>query len=154
MKLLFGGEESDFTQEDERLSTITRESLDDLYKQKKKRDEYELRLIDPEEGVIKVVKKDYGEKAEEGAVLFDDTDLDRGLLGSKQRKILEKLKLPLPSKIMNEKVEVIKLYLKNAEIHLDFFRDLLKNKVIFYTERGVNKARAFYDNPRNDKNTN
>ncbi|MCV6599769.1 MAG: hypothetical protein OIF36_04785, partial [Alphaproteobacteria bacterium] len=32
----------------------------------------------------------------------------------------------------------------------DYFRDLLKNKAIFYTEKGVNKAKALNENPRKD----
>ena len=35
LKLLLGGEESDFTQEDEKLSSITKEGLDAVLKQKK-----------------------------------------------------------------------------------------------------------------------
>ena len=107
-------------------------------------------LNDLRNPILKVGERDYGEKPEKGVVLFDDTDLDRGLLGSKQRNISEKQKLQLPSKIMKEKLEVIELYQKNAEIHLDYFRSLLRNKAVFYTEKGVNKAKALNENPRKD----
>ena len=122
------------------------------HKKKLDNDEYGIKvdLNDPRNSILKVVKKDHSEKAQKGVILFDDTDLDRGLLGSLQRKILEKHKLPLPSKLLNEKLEVIKLYQNNAEIHLDYFRDLLRNKAVFYTEKGVNKAKALRKNPRKD----
>ena len=106
-------------------------------------------LYDPRNPILKVLEKDYGEKPEKG-VVFGDIDLDRGLLGSKQRNILEKHKLQLPSKLMKKKLEVIKLYQNNAEIHLDYFRSLLRNKAVFYTEKGVNKAKALNENPRKD----
>ena len=106
-------------------------------------------LNDPTKPTLKVVEKDPSEE-QKGVVLFDDTDLDRGLLGDAQRKILKNLKLKLPSKLLNEKLEVIKLYQKNADIHQDYFRDLLRNKAIFYTEKGVNKAKALNENPRKD----
>ena len=99
--------------------------------------------------MLKVVEKELSEE-QKGAVLFEDTDLDRGLLGGEQRKILKNLKLKLPSKLLYEKLEVIEMYQKNANIHQDYFRDLLRNKAIFYTEKGVNKAKALNENPRKD----
>ena len=131
MKLLLGGEESDFTQEDENLMNIRKEDLDLILSQNKlNNDKYELKLIDPEKGILKVVKKNYSEEAKKGVVTFDDSDLDKGLLSRKSVDILKKLKLQLPSKIKNEKLEVIKIYQRNAEIHLEYFRDLLPNKAI------------------------
>ena len=97
-----------------------------------------------------MVKKDYSEKAHKGVIIFDDTDLDKGLLSTGNVEILKNLHLPLPSKIKNEKHEVIKLYQKNAEVHLDYFKSLLKNKAIFYTEKGANKAKESSGDPRRD----
>ena len=57
LKLLLGGEESDFKQEDENLSSISKEGQDDILKQNKLNDKYELKLIDPVNGIHKVVKK-------------------------------------------------------------------------------------------------
>ena len=71
-------------------------------------------------------------------------------MGYTQRKILKNLKLKLPRKLLNEKLEAIKMYQKNADIHQDYFRDLLRNKAIFYTEKGINKAKALNENPRKD----
>ena len=121
------------------------------HKKKLDNDEYGIKanLDNPIKPILKVVEKDLSEE-QKGVVLFDDTDLDRGLLGSSQRKILKYLKLPLPSKLLNENLDVIKMYQKNADIHRDYFRDLLRNKVIFYTEKGVDKARALNENPRKD----
>ena len=39
---------------------------------------------------------------------------------------------------------------KNAEVHLDYFRSLLKNKAIFYTEKGSNKAKKLEKDARDD----
>ena len=78
------------------------------------------------------------------------TDLDRGLLGNAQSKILKNLKLKIPSQLLNEKLDVIKIYQNNADIHQDYFRDLISNKAILYTEKGVNKAKALNKNPRKD----
>ena len=151
LKLLLGGEESDFTKKDEKLSSISKEDLDAILIQNRlNKDKYELKLNDPEKGIFEVVKKNYSGEAKKGIVTFDDTDLDKGLLSKKSLDVLENLKLQLPSKIKNEKLEVIKIYQKNAEVHLDFFRDLLSNKAFFYLEKGVNKAKALNKNPRKD----
>ena len=151
LKLLLGGKESDFTQEGENLNKISKEELDGILEQKKlNEDKYELKLIDPEKGILKVVKKDYSEEPQKGVVTFVDSDLDKGLLSKKSVDILEKLKLPLPSRIKNRKHEHLQIFQKNAEVHLDFFTDLLSNKAIFYIGKGVNKARALSRNPRKD----
>ena len=152
LKLLLGGDKKDFTPEDEILEKITKEKYFEILAQKKlDNDKYGIKadLNNPIKPILKVVEKDLSEE-QKGVVLFDDTDLDRGLLGNKQRKILEKHKLKLPSKLLNEKLEVIKMYQNNADIHRDYFRDLLRNKAIFYTEKGVDKAKALNENPRKD----
>ena len=147
LKLLLGGDKKDLTPEDENLEKITKEQYFEILSQKKLDDDkygIKANLDNPIKPILKVVEKDLSED-QKGVVLFDDTDLDRGLLGSLQRKILEKLKLPLPSKLLNEK-----LVENNAEIHRDYFRYLLRNKAIFYTEKGVDKAKALNENPRKD----
>ena len=119
LKLLFGGKESDFTQEDESLFYITRKQLDRvLSKNRLNEDKYELKLIDPGKKIYKVIKKNFGEKAQKEVVIFDDLDLDKGLLSAENVKILKELKLPLPSKIKNKKLEDIRIYQKHAEVHL------------------------------------
>ena len=141
MKLLLGGEESDFTQEDENLTNISRKELYDMLEQNKlNNDEYTLKLIDPEKGILKVVKNDYSEEPKKGVVTFADSDLDKGLLNKKSVDVLKELKFPLPSRIKNKKHEDIEIFQKNAEIHLDYFRNLLSNKAYFLTEKRVNKA--------------
>ena len=47
-------------------------------------------------------------------------------------------------------MKLLKFIKKNTEIHLEYFRDLLTNKAYFYTEKGVNKAKALNKNPRKD----
>ena len=121
-----------------------------LSKNKLDKNKYELKLIDPENRIFKVVKINFGEEAKKGVVTFTDPDLDKGLLSKKSVAILEKHKLPLPIKIKNRKHEEIALFQNNAEIILDYFRDLLASKAYFYTEKGVNKARAKNKNPRKD----
>ena len=155
-KLLYGEVESDFTLEDENLKSISKELLDKVKsKNRLNEDKYELKLVDPENRIYKVVKKNFDEEAKKGVVTFDDSDLNRGLLYKNSTDILKELKLPLPSRIKNQKLEVIKLYQKNAEVHLDYFRNLLTNKAVFYTEKGANKAKTIRKNPREDtKKTN
>ena len=154
LKLLLGGEESNFTPEEEELDKINKEYYDQILSQDKLNfDKYRIKLDleDPRKPIVKVVKReDYREKPEKNIVTFDDSDLDRSLKTKESEDVLEELKLPLPSKIKNEKLEVIKLYLKNAEIHLGYFRSLLKNKAIFYTEKGANKAKESRGNPNID----
>ena len=153
LKILFGGDKKDFTPEDEKLEKITKEQYFEILSQNKlDNDKYGIKsdFNDPSNPILKVVEKDFSEKQQKGVVLFDDTDLDRGLLGDKQRKILKNLKLKLPSKLLNEKLEVITIYQKNADIHQDYFRDLLRNKANFYTEKGLNKAKALNENQRKD----
>ena len=152
LKLLFGGDKKDFTPEDENLEKITKEQYFEILSQSKlDNDKYGIKanLNDPSKPILKVVEKDLSEE-QKGVVLFDDTDLDRGLLGDKQRKILKNLKLKLPSKLLNERLDDIKIYQNNVDIHQDYFRDLLRNKAILYTEKGVNKAKALNENPRKD----
>ena len=87
LKLLLDGEESDLTQEGENLSNISKEELDNILIQDKlNKDKYELKLIDPEKGIYKVVKKNYSVEPEKGVVTFVDSDLDRGLLSEKSVK--------------------------------------------------------------------
>ena len=84
MKLLLGGEESNFTQEDENLLNVSRKELDNILSQDKlNNDKYALKLIDPEKGILKVVKKGNSKKPEKGVVTFDDSDLDKGFLSKK-----------------------------------------------------------------------
>ena len=141
MKLLLGGEESDFTQEGEKLSDISKKDLDDILSQINfNKDKYTLNFIDPEKRILKVVKKDYSEEPKKGVVTFGDSDLDKGLLNKKSADVLKELKLLLPSKLKNKKHEDTEIFHKNAEIHLEYFTNLLSNKAYFLTEKGVNKA--------------
>ena len=110
-----------------------------------------MNIDDPRNPIVKVVERDYGEEPKNGVVSFDDSDLDKGLLNKESADILEKLSLALPSKIKNEKLEVIKLYQKNADAHIDYFESLLKNKAIFYTEKGARKAKESKSLARNKK---
>ena len=152
LKLLLGGDESDFTPEDEEIGKIAKEHYDEMSQNKLNIDKcgIKVNLDDPKNPILKVVKRDYREELKEGVVTFDDSDLNKGLLNKKFDDILKELKLPLPSRIKNRKLEDIKLFQNNAEVHLDFFRNLLSNKAIFYTEKGVNKAKAKSRNPQKD----
>ena len=152
LRLLLGGDKKDFTPEDENLEKISKEHYFELLPQNKlDNDKYGIKidLNDLTKPTLKVVEKDLSEE-QKGVVLFDDTDLDRGLLGNAQRKILKNLKLKLPSKLLNEKLDVITIDQNNADVHRDYFKDLLRNKAIFYTEKGVEKAKALNENPRKD----
>ena len=82
------------------------------------------------------------EEPEKGVATFDVTDLDEGLINKEAVEILDELKLPLPSKLINRKLEDIQLFQKNADIHHDYYKDLLPpTRAILYTEKGVNKAK-------------
>ena len=77
--------------------------------------------------------------------------MDEGLLNKRSVEVLKNLKLPLPSKLKNEKLENILLYQKNAEVHLNYFGDLLSpNKVFIYKEKGVSKAVKKNKDPNRD----
>ena len=65
-------------------------------------------------------------------------------------KILKNLHLELPSKIKNEKYEVIKRFQKNAEGLLNGLKNALVNKANFYTKKGINEASPKSKNPRDD----
>ena len=81
LKLLLSGEERNFTSEDEKLTSISKEDLDEILSQNKlNKDKYELKIIDPEKGILKVGPKTFGEEAKKGVVTFADSDLDKGLL--------------------------------------------------------------------------
>ena len=133
LKILLGGDKKDFTPEDENLEKITKEQYFELLSQNKlDNDKYGIKadLNDSTKPILKVVEKELSEE-QKGVVLFGDTDLDRGLLGNIQIKILKDLKLKSPSKLLNEKLEVITIYQKNADRHQDYFRDLVRNNAIF-----------------------
>ena len=73
-------------------------------------DKYELKLIDPVKGIYKVTKKKYGEESQKGVATFVDSDLNKGLLNKRSDEVLKELKLPLPSKLKNRKLEDILLF--------------------------------------------
>ena len=143
-KLFNGGDESDFTEDGEELMYLPKELFDDLLsKNKLNQDKYTFKTntINPGNPLIEVEEKEQGEKKEKGVVTFDDTDLDEGLLNKRSVEVLKNLKLPLPSKLKNEKLEDILFHQENAEVQLNYFADLLiPNKAIIYKEHGVNKA--------------
>ena len=143
-KLLNGGVESDFTEDGEELFEIEKEHFNEILSENKlNQDKYKVKMNirNPGYPIIEVVEGEQGEKPEKGVVTFDDTDLDEGLLNKRSVEVLKNLKLPLPSKLKNEKLEDILLYQKNAEVHLNYFSDLLSpNKAIIYKEKGVSKA--------------
>ena len=143
-KLFNGEDESDFTEDGEELMYLPKELFDDLLSNNKlNQDKYTFKTntINPGNPLIEVEEKEQGEKKEKGVVTFDDTDLDEGVLNKRSVEVLKNLKLPLPSKLKNEKLEDILLYQKNAEVQLNYFADLLTpNKAIIYKEHGVNKA--------------
>ena len=143
-KLLNGGDESDFTEDGEELFEIEKEHFNEILSENKlNQGKYKVKMNirNPGYPIIEVVEGEQGEKPEKGVVTFDDTDLDEGLLHKRSVEVLKNLKLPLPSKLKNEKLEDILLYQKNAEVHLNYFSDLLSpNKAIIYKEKGVSKA--------------
>ena len=155
-KLFNGGDESDFTEEGEELIYLQKELFDDLLSNNKlNQDKYAFKMntINPGNPLIEVVEKEQGEKeqGEKGVVTFDDTDLDEGLLNKRSVEVLKNLKLPLPSKLKNEKLEDILLYQKNAEVQLNYFGDLLSpNKAIIFKEKGVSKAVKKNKDPNRD----
>ena len=145
------GKEDWMDESGEKLIKIDKADLDNiLSKGKFNEDKYSLVFIDREGRILKVVEKDYGKEAKKGVGTFGDTDLDKGLLYGGADEILKNLKLSLPSKIKNEKYEVIKDFQKNAEIHLEYFGKLLSQKAKFYTEKGINKAAPKSKEPRED----
>ena len=153
-KLFNGGDESDFTEDGEELMYLPKELFDDLLSNNKlNQDKYTFKTnaINFGNPIIEVEEKEQGEKKEKGVVTFDDTDLDEGLLNKRYVEVLKNLKLQLPSKLKNEKLEDILLYQKNAEVQLNYFADLLTpNKAIIYKEHGVNKAAKKNKDPNRD----
>ena len=143
-KLFNCGDESEFTEDGEELMYLPKELFDDLLSNNKlNQDKYTFKTntVNPGNPIIEVEEKEQGEKKEKGVVTFDDTDLDEGLLNERSVEVLKNLKLPLPSKLKNEKLEDILLFQKNAEVQLNYFADLLiPNKAIIYKEHGVTKA--------------
>ena len=87
-----------------------------------------------------MLKENKEKKTEKEVLKFDERDLDEGL-DNKRSEVLKNLKLPLPKNLMNEKLEDVLFYQKNAEVQLNYFADLLTpNKAIIYKENGMNKA--------------
>ena len=142
LKLIEGEDESKLTKDGEELIEIEENLLYEiLSKDKLNQDKYRFKKNTSNPGYIifETVEREQGKK--QGVVTFDDTDLDEGLLNKRSVEVLKNLKLPLPSKLKNEKLEDILLFQKNAEVHLNYFADLLSpNKAILYKEEGVNKA--------------
>ena len=62
---------------------------------------------------------------------------------------MDKFKLPLPSKLINRKLEDIQLFQKNADKHLNDYKNLLApTRAILYLEKGVNKAVEKSNDPK------
>ena len=62
---------------------------------------------------------------------------------------MDKFKLPLPSKLINRKLEDIQLFQKNADKHLNDYKNLLPpTRAILYIEKGVNKAVEKSNDPK------
>ena len=143
-ELLQGEDESKLREDGEELIEISKELFfDKLSEDKLNQDQYKFKknTSNPGYTIIEIVEREHGGKPEKGVVTFDDTDLDEGLLNKRTVEVLKNLKLPLPSKLKNKKLEDILLFQKNAEVHLNYFADLLTpNKAILYKEEGVNKA--------------
>ena len=142
LKLIEGEDESKLTKDGEELIEIEENLLYEiLSKDKLNQDKYKFKKNTSNSGYIifEIVEREQGKK--QGVVTFDDTDLDEGLLNKRSVEVLKNLKLPLPSKLKNGKLEDILLFQKNAEVQLNYFADLLSpNKAILYKEEGVNKA--------------
>ena len=85
-------------------------------------------------------EEDESEKEPEKRVAtFGDEDLDEGLINKEDEEILNKLNLPLPSKLKNRKKEDIKSFQIAADAHFNEYYDLLPiTRAILYTEKGVN----------------
>ena len=104
---------------------------------------YKLVITDPDERTLRLEdrEKDDGEKTKKGIVTFDDSDLDKGLFYTGAVKIFKNLDLPLPSKIIKEKYEVIKGFQNKAESLLNHYHNLLGKKAEFKTKQVISKAK-------------
>ena len=153
-ELLQGENESKLREDGEELIEISKELFyDKLSEDKLNQDKYKFKknTSNPGYTIIEIVEREQGGKPENGVVTFDDTDLDEGLLNKRSVEVLKNLKLPSPSKLKNEKLEDILLYQKNAEVHLNYFGDLLSpNKAIIYKEKRVSKAVKKNKDPNRD----
>ena len=141
--LLDGGDDED-GEDREELIYMEKELFDEMLSDKKlNEDKYTIKINtkNPGNPIVEVVEREQGEKKEKGVVTFDDTDLNEGLLNKRSVEVLKNLKLPLPSKLKNEKLDDILLYQKNAEVQLNYFGEILSpNKAIIFKDKGVSKA--------------
>ena len=151
-ELKMRGREDEIEETGENLIPISKSELDSiLSKGKFDQDKYSIISIDPERTILRIVEKDdYNKEPKKGVVTFGASDLDKGLLNKISVDALKELKVPLPSRIKNRKREDIQIFQNSAEVHLDYFKTLLSNKAYFYTEKGVNKAKAKRRNPQKD----
>ena len=93
-------------------------------------------------------EKEPEKEPEKRVATFGDEDLDEGLISTEDEEILNKLNLPLPSKLKNRKKEDIKSFQIAADAHFNEYHDLLAStRAILYTEKGVNKAKKLNDDP-------
>ena len=100
-----------------------------------------------EEFTLRVPRKEQSK-----VVTFTDVDLDEGLLNAASEKIMKENALILPSKLKNERYELIKNKRKNVEDFLNLLKDkTLKSKANF--EMKENKSFAFPKNENPRENT-
>ena len=133
----------------EGVEEISRKDLEELENEYSFliKDNYEIVFVgNPEFKVLKVIKTEEKKEQEKEdpskrKATFNDADLDKGLLIKKNQDILKELSLPLPSKVKNEELEVIRLYQNNADELHTFYGNKIKGKANFYTEKGVIKAK-------------
>ena len=116
LKLIEGEDESKLTKDGEELIEIEENLLYEiLSKDKLNQDKYKFKKNTSNPGYIifEIVEREQGKK--QGVVTFDDTDLDEGLLNKRSVEVLKNLKLPLTSKLKNEKKLKIFFFFKRTQ---------------------------------------
>ena len=126
------GREHKINQDDENLVGIRNEDLDNILSEGLfDKDKYELKVIDRNKRILKVVEKNLGREPKKRIVTFSNSDLDENLMNKKSNDLLYFYSLKLPSYYKDKSLKALQEALKESTKILTDYKDAIKNVAIY-----------------------
>ena len=126
------GREHKINQDDENLVRIRKGDLDDILSEKLyDKDKYELKFIDRNKRILKMVEKNLGRESKKRTVPFSNSDLDENLMNKKSNDLLYFYSLKLPSYYKDKSLKELQEALKESTKILSNYKAAIKNVAIY-----------------------
>ena len=126
------GREHKINQDDENLVGIRKKDLDKILSEGEfDKDKYELKFIDRNKRILKVVEKNLGREPKKRIVTFSNSDLDENLMNKKSNDLLYFYSLKLPSYYKDKSFKELQEALKESTKILTNYNDAIKNVAIY-----------------------